>query len=439
MRVGAAAVRREAAGGRPLPLSSRPCHLFARDELVAAPGPRPWDLGAAPAAAGELSLTERRTMAQRSRKKTSGLRPPRPVRRTGPSRFRASCARDAPDLWDPTDPGFRLWTPRDTTGDPRREAGPFWPHRQARGPAWLGIPTFFRLPVALNPDDLKAGRVDVAIFGAPLDLGIRMRGARLRAPVGDPRLRALSPLGRVVWSGVPRPHQHVRVDPFRVLTAVDYGDVAIDPFSTEHTIGHVREFVREIAETGAIPLMVGGDHSLLWPGAAGVADVYGPGSVGVIHFDAHARTRGTTCWVTWRATARLIRRLIADDGFPGRNFIQVGLRGCYPDDDDLRVDALGGDALPTTWPEVERKGWDAVLGRALKEALDWARYLYISLDVDVMDPAYTPGTGTPEPGGLTPRELFPLLRRLTAENRVVGIDVVEMNPEWTRATPRRST
>ena len=329
-----------------------------------------------------------------------------------------------PDLWDPTDPGFKLWATRDGAGDPRREPGPFWPHRQARGAAWLGIPTFFRLPVALTPEDLRAGKVDVAIFGAPLDLGIGMRGAAYGPQAIRVSERYL-PWGGS-WSGVPRPHQHVRVDPFRVLTAVDYGDVAIDPFSTERSVGHVQAFVRDIAGTGAIPLMVGGDHSLLWPGAAGVSDVYGKGAVGVIHFDAHADASNSMLGHL-ASHGTPIRRLITDEHLPGRNFIQVGLRGYYPDDETFEWMRSVG-MRSHYMAEVERTGWDAVLRRALEEALDGPRYLYISLDVDVMDPAYTPGTGTPEPGGLTPRELFPLLRRLTAENTVVGIDVVEMNP-----------
>src|SRR3989442_5070492 len=79
------------------------------------------------------------------------------------------------DLVNPADPGFNVWATRDARADPDREPGPFSPHRQPRGPAWLGIPTFFKLPIALTPDDLRAGKVDVAIFGAPLDMGIGMR------------------------------------------------------------------------------------------------------------------------------------------------------------------------------------------------------------------------------------------------------------------------
>ena len=329
-----------------------------------------------------------------------------------------------PELWDIRDPGFNLWAARDTARDLKRAPGLFWPHRQSRGAAWLGIPTFFKLPIALTPDDLRAGKVDVAIFGAPLDMGFGMRGAAF----GPQAIRVSERY--VSWadarSGATRPHQHVRIDPFHVLTVVDYGDVAIDPFSTERSVGHVQEFVRGIAETGAVPLMIGGDHSLLWPGAAGVADVYGRGSVGVIHFDAHADASHSMLGHL-AAHGTPVRRLIVDAHIPGRNFIQVGLRGYYPDDDT--VEWMRSVGMRSHYmAEVERKGWDVVLRRALEEALDGPRYLYVSLDIDVMDPAYTPGTGTPEPGGLTPRELFPLLRRLTAENRVVGIDVVEMNP-----------
>jgi agmatinase len=370
-------------------------------------------------------------MAKRSAKtppRASGTRAPR-RRSTKPPR-RSNVLSDTlvrairPELWDPRAPGFDLWAARDVARDSKRAPGLFWPHRQSRGSAWLGIPTFFKLPIALTPEDLKAAKVDVAIFGAPLDMGFGMRGAAFGPQAIRVSERYLS------WgdaqSGASRPHQHVRIDPFHVLTVVDYGDVAIDPFSTERSVGHVQDFVRGIAETGAIPLMVGGDHSLLWPGAAGVADVYGKGSVGVIHFDAHADASPSMLGHL-AAHGTPVRRLVTDAHIPGRNFIQVGLRGYYPDDET--VEWMRSVGMRSHYmAEVERKGWEAVLRRALEEALDGPRYLYVSLDVDVMDPAYTPGTGTPEPGGLTPRELFPLLRRLTAENAVVGIDVVEMNP-----------
>ena len=283
-----------------------------------------------------------------------------------------------PELWDIRDPGFNLWAARDTARDLKRAPGLFWPHRQSRGAAWLGIPTFFKLPIALTPDDLRAGKVDVAIFGAPLDMGFGMRGAAF----GPQAIRVSERY--VSWadarSGATRPHQHVRIDPFHVLTVVDYGDVAIDPFSTERSVGHVQEFVRGIAETGAVPLMIGGDHSLLWPGAAGVADVYGRGSVGVIHFDAHADASHSMLGHL-AAHGTPVRRLIVDAHIPGRNFIQVGLRGYYPDDDT--VEWMRSVGMRSHYmAEVERKGWDVVLRRALEEALDVRLARHIRLDGD---------------------------------------------------------
>jgi agmatinase len=189
----------------------------------------------------------------------------------------------------------------------------------------------------------------------------------------------------------------------------------------------IREVVREIAETGTVPCVLGGDHSILWPDAAACADVYGAGKVGVVHFDAHADcseelmghnvTHGTP-----------IRRLIEDEHIPGKNFVQVGLRGYYPDND--LIDWMREHGLRSHFmAEIERHGLESVVEQAISEALDGPEHLYISFDVDVLDPAYAPGTGTPEPGGFTTREVFPVVRRLCHEAHVVGFEVVEVAPE----------
>ena len=125
--------------------------------------------------------------------------------------------------------------------------------------------------------------------------------------------------------------------------------------------------------------------------------------------------------------AQPVRRLIEDGHINGKNYIQVGLRGYWPGDDGFRWMRQHGFRYHTM-AEIERDGWDAVMERIIREANDGPKYLYVSFDIDVLDPAYTPGTGTPEPGGLTPREVFPLLRHLCAENNLVGFDLVEFNP-----------
>src|SRR5207244_1028749 len=112
---------------------------------------------------------------------------------------------------------------------------------------------------------------------------------------------------------------------------------------------------------------------------------------------------------------------------PGRNFVQVGLRGYYPDNE--LIDWMREQGMRSHFmAEVERHGLDAVVDLAISEALDGPEHLYISFDIDVLDPAYAPGTGTPEPGGFTTREMFPVVRRLCAEAHVVGMEVVEVAP-----------
>jgi agmatinase len=222
------------------------------------------------------------------------------------------------------------------------------------------------------------------------------------------------------------PHMHVGVAWRRELVAVDYGDAPIDILSVERSMPPVRRMVREIAETGAIPIVIGGDHSLEYPNVAGVADVYGKRNVGVIHFDAHFDA-GDPISGHLISHAQPIRRLVDEGHILGRNYIQVGLRGYWPDEDGFRW-MRENQFRYHTMAEIERDGWDVVMTRVLDEANDGPEYLYISFDIDVLDPAYTPGTGTPEPGGLTPREVFPLVRNLCTENNLVGFDLVELNP-----------
>ena len=174
------------------------------------------------------------------------------------------------------DPTYDVWSQlRDPANDPDREPGPFYPGRLRNS----GVQTFFGLPIAINPEDLTAGDVDVAILGAPLDMGVGMRGAAF----GPDAIR--ESLG--VGGGGGLPHMHTGVSWKRELKAVDYGNSPIDRFSVERSMPPVRELVREIASTGAIPIVIGGDHSLEYPDVAGVADIYGKENDGVIHFVAH--------------------------------------------------------------------------------------------------------------------------------------------------------
>jgi agmatinase len=164
-----------------------------------------------------------------------------------------------------------------------------------------------------------------------------------------------------------------------------------------------------------------------------MADIYGPGNVGVVHFDAHADT-ASVVFGSLASHASPIRRLIEDEHIPGRNFVQVGLRGYWPGATDLAWMEEHG-LRSHFMAEIEADGIEAVVDRAVAEALDGPEHLYISVDIDVLDPAYAPGTGGIEPGGLTTRELLPAVRRLAHEVGVVGMDVVEVCPPFDSPNP----
>jgi agmatinase len=304
---------------------------------------------------------------------------------------------------------------------PPRTPGPIVVNRPGEF-SYSGVQTFLKLPVCLTPEDLRAGGVDVAIAGVPWDgTAVTRSGTQL----GPKAIRAADHL--LGWPA-PRAHLDVRVDPLRELTVVDYGDSPIVLGNSELTFQGIRAFVAEILSGGAIPVILGGDHGITWPVATAVADAYGYGSVGIVHFDAHADTAPDSPG-SLGGHGTPMRHLIESGAVPGRNFVQVGLRGYWPDEPvlawmeehDLRTHFMA---------EIRRDGFDAVLERALDEALDTADHLYISVDVDAADPAYAPGTGSPEPGGLTSGEVLRAVRRLAAEVGMVGMDVVEVSPPF---------
>ncbi|KHM50585.1 arginase [Pseudoalteromonas distincta] len=296
--------------------------------------------------------------------------------------------------------------------NPKREPGPIHLSRYMEN-SRSGVRTFAGAPLAIYPEDLIAGNVDVAIVGAPLDMGSYYRGQRF----GPQAMRNEYGAGGV--------DMNTMVNPSDVLSIVDYGDIAIDNMSTEISVHHVRERVREIAETGAIPFIVGGDHSLEYPDIAGLADVHGKESFGVVHFDAHYDAgKGRTHWITH---GQPVYRAVKEGHVKAENFIQVGLRGPWPGAEGFEWMRNNGMRYHTM-AEVEKKGWKSVMETALSEAKAGGKKLFISFDVDVLDPAFVPGTGTPVPGGLTMREAIPIIRGLCTENEMVGFEIVELDP-----------
>lgn len=301
-----------------------------------------------------------------------------------------------------------------------RPAGPIDLNRYEVTPPYAGFGTFMRQPVCLTPEDLRAGEIEVAICGVPWDGTQSTRSGSHAGPQGirlsdyypNPQMGAL--------------HQHVRVDPIKELRIADYGDADVIIGDTAQTFKNVRGFIAEIAETGAVPLILGGDHGITWPDVSGLADVYGFGSIGIVHFDAHADT-ALDMQGSLASHGTPMRRLIESGAVLGKNFVQVGLRGYWPDAAVLRWMEEQG-MRSHFMAEIERRGFAAVLETAVSEALDGAQHLFLSVDVDVVDPAFAPGTGSPEPGGLTSRQLLWAIRRLAAEVGIIGMDVVEVAP-----------
>jgi guanidinobutyrase len=296
--------------------------------------------------------------------------------------------------------------------NPARAPGPFHLSYYANSRRH-GIRTFADAPVAIYPEDLIAGKVDVAIVGAPLDMGSYYRGQRF----GPQAMRNEYGAGGI--------DMNTMIDPTKVLSVVDYGDIAIDNMSTERSMQHVRERVAEIARTGAIPFIVGGDHSLAYPNIAALADVHGKGSFGVVHFDAHFDAGNDD--PHFINHGQPVYRVVKEGHVEARHYIQVGLRGPWPGPEGFEWMRNNGMRYHTM-AEVEKRGWDEVMRRALAEAREGGRKLYISFDVDVIDPAFVPGTGTPVPGGLTMREAIPIVRNLCAQNDMVGFEIVELDP-----------
>ncbi len=275
----------------------------------------------------------------------------------------------------------------------------------------------------LDEPETFAG-ADVVIIGAPYDAGTSYRaGARF----GPQLIRTSDYLPH----DSSRPHLALRVDPLQELRVVDAGDVEMAGVEGRAPLDALEKAVRTAAEAGAIPLVLGGDHTITWPDVTGVAHARGWGRVSVIHFDAHADT-GEIQFGSLIGHGVPMRRLIESGACRGDRFLQVGLRGYWPEPPTLQWMAEQG-MRSFEMHEVVQRGLDAVLEEAFTIAVDGCDGVFVSVDLDVVDPGMAPGTGTPEPGGLTGRQLLDAVRRIAIEMPVVGVDVVEVSPPYDSA------
>jgi agmatinase len=289
-------------------------------------------------------------------------------------------------------------------------------------PSYVGPSTFQKLPWITDPAELAAREVDVAIVGAPFDDAVSHRpGARFGPRAIREANYATGSLNSL----------QLGIEPLEVLTVVDAGDANIVPAWIERGHALIYRKVRDVAASGAIPIVLGGDHSITWPSATAIAEVRAPGSVGIVHFDAHADTANDD-WGVLAGHGTPMRRLIDSGAIAGRNFVQVGLRGYWPSQETFAWMQANG----LRWHfmhEIEQRGAEAVIRDAIAEALDGPEYIYLSLDIDVIDPGMAPGTGTPEPGGMLTREVLRAIRQIVGSVELAGMDVVEVSPPYDHA------
>jgi agmatinase len=231
---------------------------------------------------------------------------------------------------------------------------------------------------------------------------------------------------RVANNQPPDWHIDLEVAPLEELTLVDYGDAVCPPGLVEPSHEAIRQRVHEVASRGTIPVVIGGDHSVTLPSATAVADIVGRGRLGIVHFDAHADTAPES-FGNPLSHGTPMRRLVESGAVPGPNFVQIGLRGYWPPREVFEWMKAAG----LRWhlmDEIWRLGISEVVRRAVAEALDGPEFIYLSVDIDVLDPGFAPGTGTPEPGGMTPADLLRAIREVALYTPVVAMDVVEVAP-----------
>ena len=276
-------------------------------------------------------------------------------------------------------------------------------------PDYAGFLSFAGVPLAQEPEHLDG--VDVAILGAPTDDLVSDRPGTRFAP------RAIRSA-----SCPPGPHLEAGIDAFAELRVVDYGDAAVVPADPVATHAAIERIVAEVVDAGAFPFTLGGDHSITEPCIAAIATRRG--TIGLIHFDTHTDT-GREVFGVEHSHGTPMFRLVEHGRVDGNRYAQIGLRGYWPGPAEFEWQRDRGIAS-FFMHDVRDLGIREVTKQALAHVGDGP--VYLTVDVDVLDPAFAPGTGTPEPGGMTSVDLLWAVREIASVVELIGADVVEVLP-----------
>ena len=284
-----------------------------------------------------------------------------------------------------------------------------WPRGHDEKPDYAGLLTYAGLPYTQDPAELEG--FDVAIVGAPTDDLVSDRpGARF----GPRAIRAAS--------CPPGPHLEAKIDPFDELRVVDFGDAPVIPADPVRTHAAIEATVAQVLAVGGLPIVLGGDHSISEPDIHAVSAAHGP--VGLVHFDTHTDT-GSEVYGVEVSHGTPFYRLVEQGHLAPKRYVQIGLRGYWPGDVEFAWQEKHG-VTSFFMHDVREHGIAEVVRRSVEVVGDGPTFL--TIDVDVLDPAFAPGTGTPEPGGMTSADLLWAARMLSTELELVGADVVEVIP-----------
>jgi agmatinase len=261
----------------------------------------------------------------------------------------------------------------------------------------------------------QLGGQDVAVVGVPLDCGTTFRSGTRWGPQG---MRAISGLG----SGY---NFEMGVDLLEALEIVDVGDVSVIPANIEKSFDQIDKALAYVHERGVFPVVLGGDHSIGYPDIRGLAP-YVDGNIGIIHFDRHTDMSEYNFDERMHGTPFFHATNIPNA--PPSNLVQIGIGGWTGSRPGVRTARERG-ATSITITDIERWGLERIAEMALEIAWKNAKAVFLSFDIDSIDPAFAPGTGTPEAGGLLPREAFRILHIVTREG-LAGMEVVEVAPPY---------